>query len=75
MSDEVLKSIDEKLTMMTKLIALDVVKGRPFAEQVEILDNAGMTPAEIAACLRKTPNNIRVTLHSLRKRQKGVSIE
>ncbi len=69
MSDEILKSIDNKLTTLIKMLALDVVRGRTFTEQVELLHNAGMSAVEIAACLGKTSNNIRVTLHTLRKKR------
>ena len=53
---------------MSKLLALDVVKGRPFQEQVKILHELGMQPIEIADCLGKTSNNIRVAIHSLKKK-------
>ena len=69
MSDEnILKSIDSKLDMLTKLMALDVVKGRTFSEQVKMLHSIGMSPSEIASCVGKTPNNIRVVIHGLKKK-------
>lgn len=69
MSEEnILKSIDSKLNLLTKLMALDVVKGRTFSEQVKMLHSVGMSPSEIASCLGKTPNNIRVAIHSLKKK-------
>jgi hypothetical protein len=69
MSDEnILKSIDSKLDMLTKLMALDVVKGRTFNEQVKMLHFIGMSPAEIASCIGKTPNNVRVAIHGLKKK-------
>ncbi len=71
MDDEnLLKSIDSKLYLLTKLMALDVVKGRPFSEQVKMLHSVEMSPSEIAACLGKTPNNIRVAIHTLKKKSK-----
>jgi len=66
-SEDILKSMDNKLKTIIKLLSLEVVKGRTFTEQVELLDTIGLTPTEIAACLGKTPNNVRVTLHKLRK--------
>lgn len=72
MSDEsILKSIDSKLDMLTKLMALDVVKGRTFTEQVKMLHSIGMSPSEIASCIGKTPNNVRVAIHTLKKRSQG----
>lgn len=69
MSEEVLRKIDSRLHIMTKLLALDVVKGRPFQEQVKLLYGTGMTPSEIADCLSKTSNNVRVALHYLKKKE------
>jgi hypothetical protein len=68
MSESSLKSIDGKLSTLIRLISLDVVKGRPLIEQIEFLHNAGLTPAEIGTILGKTPNNIRVQIHLLKKR-------
>ena len=70
MTDEVqiLQSINTKLDMVIKLLSLEVAKGRTFTEQVKILDQIGMMPNEIATCLGKTSNNVRVALHSIRKK-------
>lgn len=69
MSDEnILKSIDSKLDMLTKLMALNVVKGRTSTEQIKMLHSIGMSPSEIASCIGKTPNNVRVAIHSLKKK-------
>jgi pseudouridine-5'-phosphate glycosidase len=70
MSDNILKSIDGKLTMIIRLLALDVVKGRTLNEQIELLHNTGMSASEIAAALGKTSNNIRVQLHLMKKKVK-----
>ena len=71
MNDEnILKSIDSKLDTLTKLMALDVVKGRTFSEQVQMLHSIGMSPSEIASCIGKTPNNVRVAIHGLKKKSK-----
>lgn len=71
MSEDILKAIDDKLSKMIKLVSLNVVKGRPFVEQIGLLHNAGLAPAEIATILGKTPNNIRVQLHHLKKRERA----
>jgi len=68
MNEDTLKSIDVRLGIITKLIALDVVKGRSFQEQVKLLHDVGMQPSEIADCLGKTPNNVRVAIHALKKK-------
>ena len=69
MSDDILKSMDSRLKLITKLIAIDVVKGRTFQEQVKLLYNVGMQPFEIAECLGKTSNNVRVAVHVLKKKK------
>lgn len=69
MNDDILKSIDTRLKLITKLIAMDVVKGRTLQEQVKLLHDVGMQPYEIAECLGKTANNIRVAIHSLKKKK------
>lgn len=71
MSEDLLKSIDERLHTITKLLALDVVKGRPFKDQVKLLYDLGMQPSEIADCLGKTANNVRVVIHGLGLRKKS----
>lgn len=71
MSEDLLKSIDTKMTVLSRLLALNVVKGRPLNEQMQILHNAGMSVAEIASTLGRTPNNVRVQLHLMRKKGKN----
>jgi len=71
MSEDILKSIDSKLDMLTKLTALNVVKGRTFTEQVQMLHSIGMSPSEIASCIGKTPNNVRVAIHGIKKKSKA----
>ena len=70
MSDELQKSIDGKLTVISRLLALSIVRGRPLNEQMELLHNAGMTVAEIATTLGRTPNHVRVELHLMKKKSK-----
>lgn len=70
MTEDILKSIDSKLTVVSRLLALNVVKGRPLNEQMQILHNAGMSVAEIASTLGRTPNNVRVQLHLMKKKDK-----
>ena len=69
MSDDPLMSIDSRLKLITKLMAIDVTKGRTFQEQVKLLHDVGMQPSEIAECLGKTANNVRVAVHALKKKK------
>lgn len=59
--------LDKKISMLMKIDALDAVKGRPLNEQIHLLNSIGMSPTEIASCLGKTPNTIRVLLHRVKK--------
>ena len=68
MAEKIFESIDNRLKIISKLLALDVVKGRQFNEQVKILHEIGMKPTEIADCLGKTANNVRVAIHGIKKK-------
>lgn len=67
MKDEIGYRIIERLGMLIKLTALNVLKDEGFKEQVRILSNVGLRPKEIAEILGKTPNNVRVMLSYVRK--------
>jgi len=71
MAEKIFESIDNRLKIISKLLALDVVKGRQFNEQVKILHEIGMQPSEIAECLGKTANNVRVAIHGIKKKSQG----
>ena len=73
MSEKTLESIDKKMTMMLKLLALNIIVGKKVNEQMVLLHNVGMTPAEIAKILNKTSHNVSATLHKARKSKKEVS--
>ena len=75
MSDKLLESIDKQLTIISRLLAQSIVKGRPLNEQMELLSNAGMTPTEIASTLNRTPNHVRVQLHHKKKKSRVVKID
>jgi len=57
----------EKLNMLIKLTAANVIKDKEFKEQVRLLSSVGLQPKEIADILDKTPNHIRVIVFSLKK--------
>lgn len=70
MEGELAVRIAEKLDVLVKLTAYNLVKDSEFKEQVRILSESGLQPKEIADLLGKTPNNVRVTLSGLRKEKK-----
>lgn len=59
--------IIDRLDILIKLTAANVIQGKDFKEQVRLLSSVGLQPKEIADILGKTPNNVRVTLSMLRK--------
>ena len=66
MADENRIMID-KIDILIKLTAANVIQNKDFKEQVRLLSSVGLQPKEIADILGKTPNNVRVTLNMLRK--------
>jgi DNA-directed RNA polymerase specialized sigma24 family protein len=56
-----------KLDTVIRLLAMVVIKGRDFKDQVRLLDQAGLKPKDIAEILGKSPNAIRVALFSVRR--------
>lgn len=59
-----------KLDILIKLTAVNIVQNKDFKEQVRLLSSIGLQPKEIADILGKTSNNVRVTLSTLRKEKK-----
>lgn len=66
MADENRIMID-KVDILIKLTAANVIQNKDFKEQVRLLSSVGLQPKEIADILGKTPNNVRVTLAMIRK--------
>lgn len=66
MADENRIMID-KVDILIKLTAANVIQNKDFKEQVRLLSSVGLQPKEIADILGKTPNNVRVTLNMIRK--------
>lgn len=52
------------------LIAFVAIKDLKREEKIRVLDNMGYQPKEIGEILGTTANTIRVTLHSIRKKEK-----
>lgn len=71
MNDKQFATLMEKLDAMSRLLALNVVAGKRFIEQVAILSSAGFMPKEIAGMLGKTPHNVSVQLDRIKKRKKS----
>lgn len=63
-------TIDEKLGIIIKLLAIQMIKDKDFREQVMLLSSIGMPYKEIAELTGKTENNVKVTLHLIKKAKK-----
>lgn len=70
MSEEILKSIDKKLTAITNLLAINAIRDKSLNEQIDLLYNAHLSINEIATILGKSPNNISVRVHMKKKSKK-----
>lgn len=62
------KKLFEKLDVIIKLLAANVIEGKNLKEQVKLLSEVGLQPAEIAEITGKTANLIRVTKTGLKKK-------
>jgi len=70
MSEDILKSIDKRLSTLTNLVAINTIKDKSLNEQIDILSAAHISVNEIASILGKSPNNISVRLHMKNKSKK-----
>jgi len=68
LDDTQFRELLKRLDVVSRLLALNVVGGKKFIEQVRILSSAGLKPKEIAELLGKTSHNVSVQLDRLRKR-------
>ena len=67
MDERQFTDISAKLDTIVKLLALIAVEDKTLKRQVSLLHSFGFQPKQIADFLGKTPNHIRVVLHSLRQ--------
>jgi hypothetical protein len=58
----------EKLDLIARLLIVDIIKDKEPKDQVKLLDQAGLTPSEIAKIIHKTPNAVRLLLYAIRHR-------
>lgn len=68
--ENVLEQISKKLDIVIKLLAVNAIKNEKFIRKVEVLSDFGFSPHLIAQLTGKTANNVRVQLHSIRKKRK-----
>lgn len=69
-TDKLLKEISDKMDLLMRLVAADVVKpANVEQDKIEFLSTLGFRPVEIAKFLNKTPDNINVQLNLIRKKK------
>lgn len=66
MDDKQFDQLSGKMDTIIKLLAMNLVEGKDFKNQVLTLSAFGFQPKQIAEVLGKTSNNVSVTLHRLR---------
>jgi hypothetical protein len=71
MNDSQFQELNDKLDVLIRLGATQIAYGKDYREQVEILSRAGVHPKEIAKIVGKSQNNVKVTLHLMRRKQNG----
>jgi len=70
MNDEYLQSIDQKLTTVIKLLAVNAVKEKDDDAQMAFLKTMGLKSAEIGAILNKPSSTIRRRLTQKKKQKR-----
>ncbi len=71
MDEKQFASIDKKLSTLIKLLGAQLIQDKDYRDQVEFLYKAGLPYKEIAALTGKTENNVKVTLHLIKKTKKS----
>jgi DNA-binding NarL/FixJ family response regulator len=70
MTTEQERAIERKLDQLVRLLAVNITRGLPrAADQITVLDRAGLSVREIAEVLDMRPNTVSVTLYQLRKKR------
>lgn len=72
-SNDMMASLDRKLSMLIHLTAYQMVVGKTVAEAAPILKRLGLTSAEIAQIFDSTPNAVNVRLSEGKKKKQKKS--
>ena len=70
MNSDQFSIIEKKLNTVIKLLAMQAIGDKEYRQQVTLLDAMGFQSKEMAELTGKTANNVKVTLHHIRKSQK-----
>lgn len=69
MTESQYHEILNKLDIISKLLATQVIQDKDYRDQVYLLNSVGLQPKDIAELTGKTANNVTVTLHLIRKKK------
>lgn len=69
MEEKQFKTISAKLDTLIRIVALTGTKGLTSTESIKLLNQAGISPKEIAEILGTTANAVNVRLSEMRKRR------
>lgn len=70
MTDMRYVEILDKLDVISKLLAAQLIENKEYRDQVYLLNSIGLQPKLIAALTGKTVNNVNVTLHLIKKKKR-----
>lgn len=70
MTDIQYNEILNKLDIISKLLATQLIQNKEYRDQVYLLNSIGFQPKFIAALTGKTANNVNVTLHLIKKQKR-----
>jgi DNA-directed RNA polymerase specialized sigma24 family protein len=71
LNDKQFSEINKKLSLIIKLLATEAIKDKDYRKQVELLSVANLPMKDIADLTGKSVNNVKVTLHHIRKLKKA----
>ena len=76
MEEKQFKELTDKLNLMTRLLALNLVKDlKTQSEKIVVLSSFGFGPSNIADMLGTSSNTVNVVLSSIRSKKKKQSTE
>jgi DNA-directed RNA polymerase specialized sigma24 family protein len=67
MNSDQFSIIEKKLNTVIKLLAIQAIGDKEYRQQITLLDSMGLQINDIAELTGKTANNVKVTLHLIRK--------
>lgn len=70
MNESQFNEINRKLNIIIRLLATQISHDKEYRDQVILLNRIGLKNKEIAEITGKSENNVKVTLHFIKRRNK-----